>query len=565
MTSPTDAIRDSLKQALHALNLPESNFVIEVPPDPSLGDYSANVALILAREVGKPPHDLARLLASELEKNLPPMISRVEVAGAGFINFHLTKEFLGAGLIGVTNQDSYGKGDLAKGGKIIIEYTDPNPFKEFHIGHLMSNTIGEALSRLVAFQGAEVKRACYQGDVGLHVAKAIWGKRGLDDGDDSAEAWGKAYALGATAYEKDTSVKEEIGELNKKIYDKSDPAVNKIYEEGRKISLDYFEQIYKRLGTKFDLYFFESESWPIGKKLVEENIGKVFELSEGAVVFRAEEVNPKLHTRVFLTKESLPTYEAKELGLAKLKKERSPADTSIVVTGNEVDQYFAVVLAALKLIDPVEAAKTKHLSHGMLRLPEGKMSSRSGNVVTAESLLDALRLAANAKITDENLPAEERKVVVEAVALAAIKYSILKQAPGRDTVFNLEQAISFEGDSGPYLQYTLVRARSILTKAPTSLPANDDLLINLIDVEWEITRQLLHFPEVTARAARDFAPQHLVEYLTKLAGDFNTYYAKQKIIDSGPGTASRLALTRAVAQVLTSGLDLLAIPTLERM
>jgi arginyl-tRNA synthetase len=206
----------------------------------------------------------------------------------------------------------------------MVEYTDPNPFKPFHIGHLMSNAIGESIARLQEFSGAEVIRANYQGDIGLHVAKTMYCLlrkpeeyiRKDESIGEQAFLIGVAYSEGAEAYESDEKAKEEINEINKKLYEKSDKKINELYDWGRDVTLKAFEEIYKDLGTQFKHYFFESVMAPIGESIVRDNLGKVFEESDGAVVFKAEKHDPKLHTRVFINSKGLPTYETKEIYLS---------------------------------------------------------------------------------------------------------------------------------------------------------------------------------------------------------------------------------------------------------
>lgn len=506
------------------------------------GDYASNLALVTKQD--------ASVLKSKLEQNLLPEIEKIEVAG-GFLNFFLKPEYFAQNLQNITEQqDKFGWNKSLENKKIIVEYTDPNPFKEFHIGHLMSNAIGESISRLIEANNAEVKRACYQGDVGLHVAKAVWA--------------GGDYALGSKKYEEDEQVKLEIQEINKKLYERSDEKINKIYEEGKKASLEKFEQIYQKLGTEFDYYFFESETGELGKKIVEENMGGIFEKSEGAIVFKAEKFDAKLHTRVYITAQGLPTYEAKELGLHLAKNKLFPFDCSLIITANEQDGVFRVGLAALRQLDPELADKTQHLSHGMLRLPSGKMSSRTGDVITAESLigevkekvLEKMPARAGGEEQDENPSADG----AEQVAVGAIKYAILKQAPGRDVIFDFAKSLSFEGDSGPYLQYTYARAKSVLAKANSGSEK-----VNLENLELSDTVRLLaRFPEIVSRASAAYAPQLLLNYLINLASSFNSFYAQNKIIGS-PEESSRLALTQAVAQVMKNGLWLLGIQAPEKM
>ncbi len=556
METPMETeIRKLVEAALGELGEAAPDFSVEAPRDLSHGDYASNAALVAANQSGENPKALAERLAAKLRDVKHSVFNKIEVAGPGFLNFFLSPEVFAAELGKIlAAKDDYGRppaGGLA-GRKIMVEYTDPNPFKEFHLGHLMSNTIGETLSRLMEWRGAEVKRACYQGDVGMHVAKAVYGMR-LEEANfppetasfrEKAKFLGRAYVAGATVPEFGVdNYQNGLAGLNKVIYDRSNPAVNKMYDWGRQVSLEYFETIYRKLGTRFDFYFFESEAGPFGKKLVTEWLGKgVFEESDGAIIFRGE------HTRVFINAAGLPTYEAKELGLVKLKFEKYPYEQSIVIAGNEVDAYFRVLLTAMAKIFPDLAARTRHLSHGMLRLATGKMSSRTGEVITAESLITEVTRAARGN---------------EAVAIGAIKFAILKQAPGRDIVFDLAKSLALTGDSGPYLQYAYARAKSVLAKVDH--PSLNKEGKGEVRDAGPVEKLLIHFPGVAARAGREFAPQLLVTYLIALAGAFNHYYAENQIIGSGESEAYRLALTAAVAQVLANGLRLLGIPTPEKM
>jgi arginyl-tRNA synthetase len=299
----------------------------------------------------------------------------VEVAGPGFINFYLNNSFVSKSVLAILNKgEKYGQSEHGLKGKVLVEYTDPNTFKVFHIGHLMSNAIGESIARLIESGGTKVERICYPSDIGLHIAKAIWAisqnlKELPDESADIAvrtDFLGRMYVLGTKTYEENAEVKKEIDELNKKIYDKSDSSVNAIYEKGRKWSLDHFDLLYKILGTKFDKFIFESEMASIGLDVVNKNIGEVFEISEGATVFKGEKYG--LHTRVFINSHGLPTYEAKDLGLNVTKFKTYPdASQSIIITASEQNDYFKVIKQVLVLIDKENGQKTKHIGHGMMR------------------------------------------------------------------------------------------------------------------------------------------------------------------------------------------------------
>jgi arginyl-tRNA synthetase len=536
-------------------------FVVEKPV--GFGDYATNVAMMNAKGRGENPRATAEFLVSELGKSeeINAVVEKMEIAGPGFINFYLKDEVVRGHIADIlTNGEAYGKNSSEEGKKVIIEYTDPNPFKEFHIGHLMSNAIGETLSRIIEASGAETKRACYQGDVGMHVAKTIYGvlKVYKVHKVESPDELGRAYVAGSQAYDEH---KTEIQEINKKIYDRSDEEINRIYDEGKKISLEYFEHIYKKLGTHFDYYFFESETAPVGKNIVDDNLNKVFFKSDGAVVFPGEEHG--LHTRVFLNSEGLPTYEAKELGLAKIKNEAYGYDESIIVTANEVNDYFQVLLRAMSLVFPELEKKTKHISHGMLRLPTGKMSSRTGDVITAEKLINALSEMVMDKIADREL--EHKGKTAEQIAIGGIKYSILKQSPGKDIIFDFEKALSFEGDSGAYLQYAYVRTQSILRKAGIAGRGSPDPVRNVSEPISGLEKTLFEgLPNAVLLARKELSPNYITTYLTEVCREFNAYYEQNQILGN-EHTEYRLALVEAVGIVLKNGLTLLGIPTPEKM
>ena len=570
-------IKEILVAALKNLEIEAGEIVLEHPADLANGDYSTNIALVLAKQLKEKPRELAENITREingksannkgeafvLNEGLAFLgfVERIEVAGAGFINFYLSPEFFASQIAEIISKgDNFGKNQTLAGKKVMVEYTDPNPFKEFHIGHLMSNAIGESIARLYEASGAKVVRACWQGDVGLHVAKAIWGKLKKPNAN-----WGEAYVFGTQNYNEN---KTEIDELNKKIFVQSDSEINKIYNEGRQWSLSHFEEIYKKLDTKFDYNFFESKEGREGEKIVAGFLKKgVFEKSEGAIVFRGEKYD--LHTRVFITSQGLPTYETKELGLNKAKFEAEPdLAQSIIITANEQDDYFRVVLKVMEQIYPLIAEKTKHISHGMLRFASGKMSSRMGNVITGESLIGTMENLAAEKIKDRELSSAEKQKIMKTVGVGAIKYSILKQDIGANIIYDFDKSISFEGDSGPYLQYTYARAKSVLAKAeeikvqPLKTPKN---FYKVEPLSPKILEKLLYrFPEVVARAAVEYEPHFVATYLIELASAFNNFYAHNQIIGSEEENY-RLALTHAVSIVLKNGLCLLGIQVSERM
>lgn len=604
--------------------------VVESPADASNGDYTTNCAMVWFGKLRKlstdnqwkKPSELAHYLAEQFSKASFAWLDRVEVVEPGFINFYLSKDFLAANLGFLTNLSGTAESMIYNGQNVVVEFTDPNPFKEFHIGHLYSNTVGESISRLLEAMGATVWRADYFGDVGMHVAKSIWGlrKKMAEEPVTLAElgAWplakriaflGQAYALGASAYKDDEQAQSEMKQLNFLVYLAGQerlvaeegwqpvldynqfitpearalyPEIKQLYFTGRSWSLEYFDSIYARLGMQFDGYYPESKSGEWGAKLVQAELEKgTFKRSQDAVIFEGSAYG--LHDRVFLNSMGLPTYEAKELALPKLKQKDFAYDRSIIITGNEITEYFKVLLKALSMIEPEIAAQTTHLGHGMVRLPEGKMSSRTGKVITGSWLLDeakneVLKLAK----TEGGADQADREEMAELVGQAAIKYAFLKQSVGGDLTFSFSESLDFHGNSGPYLLYSYVRARTVLQQAAEAAQTTIEQLIDTLKnrkdhdakeytaLEIDLLRKLEGYSAVVEQSALEFAPHHLCTYLFQLAQLYNTWYGQEKIVSVSGDQLSetawlRLEINLAVSVILKRGLSLLGIRTVEHM
>lgn len=550
------AIREKIKEALGAVGATVAHIPLEHTADFAHGDYASSAALAYAKELEMNPRELAQKLVDALGSI--EEVSKIEIAGPGFINFTLDQKYLSEMLeIGRQHGEKWGRGVGMKGKKILLEYTDPNPFKEFHIGHLVPNALGESISRLFDFAGAEVKRANYQGDVGIHVAKSLFIQMEKGITDPTIEDLALSYPEGSKRYEEDVEVKKKIDELNKTIFEKSDPKVNDLYEKGRKLSLEHFEELYKILGTKFDFYFFESETGPRGVEVVRKH-PEIFEESEGAIVFKGEKYD--LHTRVFINKLGLPTYEAKEIGLAQMKEEKYPFDLTITITGNEQAEYFKVVMKAMELALPELRGKLSFKTNGMLRFAEGKMSSRTGNVITGESLLNDLTEVAKERAAESR--AEDTEQLARDIAVAAIKFQILKGGMGKDIIFDRERALSVEGDSGPYLQYTHARTHAIMEKAAA---AGVEGKFDPSQPASELARLIYRFYETVLHAQEELEPHIVANYLIQVASAFNSWYAQEQILDGTAAATHKVALTDTTRLTLKNGLWLLGIPAPEKV
>lgn len=553
-----NTIEKAIAEALAALGAGEVSFVVERPALEH-GDYSTNAALAAAKFLKKNPREVAGELAEKLKGKIEG-IEKIEIAGAGFINFWLSREALIKEVAAAQEKD-WGRNDLCKDKTILVEYTSPNLFKPLHIGNLIGNILGESIARLLENAGAEIKRLNYPSDIGLTVAKGVWGLLKTKGNPEDIAALGAAYVAGNVAYE-DGTAKIEIEEINKALYENTNAQWSELRKKGIETSRRHLDELCEKLGTKFDKEFFESDSSPLGQKIVREHMGNVFVESEGAVVYHGA------HTRVFLNSQGLPTYEAKELGLFDLKSKAYPDfDVSYTVTGSEQKDFFAVVFDAIKKVFPdrVSGKVLQHISNGFLKLTTGKMSSRLGNVITGESLLEDLQTAAKEKMQGRELP--DVDTVAEQVAVGAIKYAALRQGSGRDIMFDPEKSLSLEGDSGPYLQYAHTRALSLVKAAQQAgikSWSSDDQLSEMPEKATALERVLIHFPEVVARAAQELEPHYVTTYLTELAATFNSWYASERVI-GGPHPKSGLLLATAVEQTLASGLHLLGIPAPEKM
>lgn len=632
-------IKDALREALKKFGLTDVHVQLEHPVQEEHGDYATNIALIAAKHLKKPPMEAAGILVQTIEQKLSKDI-KISIAKPGFINFTLPQSVLlekvqqllssdekfevKARPQRLASKDLHGGRGKRAGQKIMVEYAHPNTHKEMHIGHMRTLITGEAICRLLEATGSMVFRANYQGDIGPHVAKAIWGikkimdEKGIELAEvegwtdkDKAHFLGEGYVKGSQEYEAN---KEAIDQLNTDLYaslvilsgsearyqtvlgegSKKDSSPKRaqndtweIYQITRQWSLDYYEDFYKRFYTQFDRLFFESEMVEEGKRIVKENLGKVFVQDNGAIIFPGEKY-ARLHTRVFITQAGNPTYEGKEMANAYAEYNAFHFDLKIHVVASEQAGYFQVVFKALELIDPEKFEnKQHHVSMGMVQLSDRKISSRTGDILTVDWLIDQVKervqnLVREGKISSH--PGESKATdripngdsispsgfqndsLSEQVAIGAIKYSVLKVGTTQNVAFDIEKSVSLDGDSGPYLQYTYARTQSVLRKVQRD-KGTEVQSKKGIDMEMEelsVLRALYRFDEIVIEAADTLSPHVLAGYLFNLAQKFNLFYQKHKILESEQREL-RLALTAAVGNVIKRGLDSLGIQAPERM
>ena len=386
-------------------------------PEEKFGDYATNLALKLSKELNMPPREIADKIQQYLSEYKPKFLEEITVAGPGFLNIKITETEL-------LKQSEKISVKTYKDLSVVAEYSDPNPFKVLHVGHLYTTIVGDSIANILSYSGAKVHRINFGGDVGLHVAKNIWAMLadlGAEDSkllnkinkDKRSEWLSACYVKGNNAYEENDKAQEEIKTLNKRIYkisyDKDkESELGKIYWKTREWSYQAFDEFYSRIGAKFDKYIPESEIAELGTKIVLENVPKVYEKSNGAIVFKGE--NHNLFTNVFINSEGLPTYGAKDVGLIFKKWQDYRFDKSIIITSSEQEMYMKVVQKSIVQFRPELSNSSIHFTHGFVRLVGGtKMSSRLGNILGANEVLDITK-----KFNKHDDPKEE-------IMLAAVK------------------------------------------------------------------------------------------------------------------------------------------------
>lgn len=561
------SIQEQIKQTIK--NLYNIDFDVEVTaaPDNIDADYSSNAPLKLAKELHKAPMQIAE----ELNANLGATISP-----PGFLNFSLSEDYLKDAL------DNYKIGsDTFASKTVICEFSDPNPFKVLHVGHLYTSIVGDSISRLFEYAGANVVRANFGGDVGLHVAKTMYVLKQKDTSSLTIEDIAKCYVEGTAAYEDDEAAKAEITALNKEIYkinaeDIHGTELADLYWKGRELSYDYFKAFYASIGVKFDKYYPESTVAALGLQTVKEQLEKgVYEMSDGAVIFDGDKFG--LHTRVFINKEGVPTYEAKDVGLIFTKYNDFHFDKSVVITGSEQLEYMKVVLKSVEQYAPELVEKTSHLTHGLVKLPGNvKMSSRKGNFLKAVDVLNMIKEELKSEYNSED----------EKVALAATKYAFLKYRMGGNIIFDPKESVKMTGNSGPYLLYSAVRAKKILANVgslggghetvsregydPSEVSEPRDggrertRSSKLQPSEHALVKKILEYKAVLDDAVTEMAPHKVANYLYELAQEFSRFYENCPVAGSAE-EAARAKLVKTYLETITHGLNILGIEIPEEM
>lgn len=544
----------------------DKNIMLEHPDNLFNGDYSTNEALIwgsIASVWTGHPRELAEKIKIELEKNLPKEIKKIEEKN-GFINFYLSKDFFAESIKEILKEkEDFGKNKIGKGKKILVEYSSPNIAKPFTIGHLRSTIIGDSLSKILEFSDYKVIRDNHLGDWGTQFGKMIvaikkWGDLNALENDPSPiKTLVDLYVKFHDEAEKDPTLEDEGRDWFLKLEQK-DKEAREIWQKCISYSMKEFHRIYERLSiTDFDTIngesFYENKMSEVLEDIKEKNLGKE---SEGAfLIFFPDET--KLNPLMITKKDGSSLYSLRDLATDKWRKKEYGKDIKIInEVGTEQSEYFKQIFEAEEMLGYFTKGQRIHLAHGLYRFKDGKMSTRKGNVIWLDDIINE----AVSRASDIN------KDVAEEVGIGAIKFNDLKRESKKDIIFDWEEIINLNGDSGPYLQYSYARAKSILEKAQgESLKPKIEKLEyerNITDVE----KQLYRFPEIVARSAEEFSPHYIATYLIELARSFNNFYGNTKIVNKDDPTSSyKLAITEAFSVVIKNGLNLLGIKSPEKM
>lgn len=540
-------VRKKLAEAIgEALDIDVEPSDIEIP-DNEQADF-AYPAMKAASELGENPREIAERAASTIEMEL---VREVEVAGPGYVNFHLDQEKYSQQILETLEAEDMGV--ERRSGSLLLEFSSPNLAKPMHVGHLRNNALGDSLQRIFRFVGYDVTSENYIGDWGTQYGKVIYAFKEFGSMEEfEADPMDHMYELYVKFHDReDEKMKEKGREWSRKI-EEGDEEARELWEMFREATIDYHREDYLRMNIEFDRWTGESLMVEGAKNILEKGLkdGTVQEDEDGSLYIEFDD----LPSVVVRREDGATLYISRDLENLRKRKEDEGFDFNLILTGSEQDLHFQQVFEAAQKLG-LDANGCENPTYGLLKLEDGSMSSRKGNIIKLRDVLDEARRRAE--------EVEERDVGnAEAVGQAAIKYANLKVSRQKDIEFSWERALSFEGDSGPYLQYSNTRAKSILRKAET----RGELSGKPTETEYTLLKTIAQFPEKVERAADEREPAKVANYLSRLCEEFNSFYHSSPVLDAGRQTRRRrLAIVEAFVEVTDTGLQLLGIEPLEEM
>jgi len=569
-----EKIKKELENLVKVLfpNIKIPEFKVEHPEKKEFGDYSTNLAFLIAKELKERPIEIANKILKSIKKE--KIFERVEVKEPGFINFFLSLDFFFEELRKILKEkENYGKSKIGKGKTVIIDYSSPNIAKPFGIGHLRSTIIGQALYNIYKFLGYKVIGDNHLGDWGTQFGKLIfaikaWGKKKIKD--YSIEELEELYVKFHKEAQKNPQLEDEGRKWFKKLA-KGDKEARKIWKTLVKISLKEFGRIYKLLGVKFDVVLGESFYEPMAKEIIEKlKKKKILKESQGALIieFPKKEFPPAIVQK----SDGTTTYFARDLATINYRLKRWNPDLIIYEVGADQKLHFQQLFRVAELLGWTKKTKFFHVAHGLYRTKTGKFSTRKGETIHLEDVLEEAVERAKEIIekseTSRGLKEKEKEKVSKIVGIGAVKYNDLSQHPSKDIIFDWEKVLNLKGNSAPYLQYTFVRCQSVLKKAKKFKIENFKLQIEkLKKEEIEILREIYKFPEIVKEAAEKFSPNLICNFVFELAKKYNLFYDSYPILKAKDKRVKkfRLILTKSVAQIIKNSFSLLGIQIPKKM
>ena len=536
------------------------------------GDFQTNFAMVSSKLIGKNPREIASTLVDNFKEN--DIIEKLEIAGPGFINIYLKNNFLNEELKKVENE-KYDFSFLNTDKTIIIDYSSPNIAKRMHIGHLRSTIIGDSIKRTLQFLGFHTLADNHIGDWGTQFGKLIvayknWLNKKSYEEDPIGELE-RIYVQFSDEAKKNPALEDEAREELKKLQ-LGDEENQKLWKEFIDISLKEYNKIYDRLGVNFDYYYGESfynDMMPaVLEELKEKGIARE---DQGALVVFFE--NDKLPPAIVQKKDGSFLYTTSDLATMKFRKDELNVDEAVYLTDDRQQNHFKQVFEIGEMLGEPYNYKKTHVVFGIMRFGDGMIfSSRSGNIIRLVDLLDEAKTQVKKVIDEKNpdIPEEEKEKIAEIVGSGAIKYFDLSQNRTSDITFTWDKVLSFEGNTGPYLQYTYVRIMSIFRKLKEeniNVENKDIILENMNGVERELAVELLRFPQTVVKSYESYRPNIIADYLFDIAKLFNNFYNSNSILkeENKKVMDARILLAEKTAFILKEGLGLLGINTVDRM